>query len=164
MSVDEDVDVVDVDPHVIGNLGWAGHLVDSLLSAQRGGRGVALPLSPRTAVHGLELSGGVDVLAPALTGGVIILHVSVRGMVLMVGMVVMVVMTLIMVMVLVVASVMTMRIMRMGMGMSTLLVMVFLMVSAMTLIMGGMSPIKVRFCTNLLQAGSRNNLSRLFRR
>ena len=125
---------------------------------------MALPRSPRTAVHGLELSGGVDVLAPALTGGVIILHVSVRGMVLMVGMVVMVVMILIMVMVLVVASVMTMRIMRMGMGMSTLLVMVFLMVSAMTLIMGGMSPIKVRFCTNLLQAGSRNNLSRLFRR
>ena len=37
VSVDEDVDVVDVDPHVTGILGGAGQLVDSLRSSHRGG-------------------------------------------------------------------------------------------------------------------------------
>ena len=35
VSVDEDVDVVDVDPHVAGILGTAGQLVDSLRSSHR---------------------------------------------------------------------------------------------------------------------------------
>ena len=35
VSVDEDVDVVDVDPHVAGVLGTAGQLVDSLRSSHR---------------------------------------------------------------------------------------------------------------------------------
>lgn len=37
VSVDEDVDVVDVDPHVAGILGAAGQLIYSLRSSHRGG-------------------------------------------------------------------------------------------------------------------------------
>ena len=139
VSVDEDIDVVDVDPHVVGDLAVADQLVDPLRSTELGA-GLARPVSPGTAVHGLHLGGGVNVLAPALAGGVVVLHVRVGGVVLVV-----VVVVLMMVM----TSVMTVWIMRMGM--SSLLVMVFVMV---TMIMRGVSPIQVSLLSDLLQSAA----------
>lgn len=74
VPVDQDVDIVDVDPHVI--LGGVRQLVYSLLGSQRRGW-VGSSNSPWTLVDGLNLSGGVNMQATALTRRVIILDIGV---------------------------------------------------------------------------------------
>ena len=63
VSVDEDVDVVDVDPHVAGMLARANQLVYSLRSSHRRGR--------------LDVCRGGNLGASVLPWRVIILHVGV---------------------------------------------------------------------------------------